>query len=68
MKVKIGKLVLLAVIIFTGLISCKKDQSMNTKQSDVVKRYLEFKTKMNANSNQALQDLTEQAQTLNLGY
>jgi hypothetical protein len=48
MKAKIGKLALLGLILFAVIYSCKKEQNPDANQSDVVKRYLEFKTKMNA--------------------
>jgi hypothetical protein len=48
MKAKIGKAVLLGIVLFSVLLSCKEEHSSDTEQSDVVKRYLEFKTKMNA--------------------
>lgn len=42
------KFILLVSIILLGIITCTKDKDSTSKQSDVVKRYLEFKTKMSA--------------------
>lgn len=42
------RFILLGGIILLGFITCTKDKDSTTKQSDVVKRYLEFKTKMSA--------------------
>ena len=47
MRIKIGKFILLGLLVFGGLSACKKDQSLDTTQSDVVKDYLELRTKMN---------------------
>jgi len=42
------KFKLLGLIALVGVFSCTKDKPSNPKQSEVVNRYLEFKTKMNA--------------------
>jgi hypothetical protein len=48
MKFKTVVSVLFGVFAFAVLISCKHDESDELTQSDVVERYLEFKTKLNA--------------------
>jgi hypothetical protein len=48
MKMKIGKCLFLCLYLFIGLIACKKDQTPDPAQNDVLKKYLEFTTKMSA--------------------
>jgi hypothetical protein len=48
MKMKTKNYVLIGLLIFVGFISCNKDTSPIKKQNEVIDRYLEFKTKMNA--------------------
>jgi|WetSurSiteA1Bulk_404760.scaffolds.fasta_scaffold00778_8 hypothetical protein len=48
MKVNPVITVLLGILWISILASCKKEQTTETEQSEVVERYLEFKTKMNA--------------------
>jgi len=48
MKIHIEKFALIVALIFIGFLSCNKDTSTNKKQSDIVSKYLEFKTKMSA--------------------
>jgi hypothetical protein len=48
MKSITGKITLLTIVFVIGFLSCNKDKTSTPKESDVVKRYLEFVTKMSA--------------------
>jgi hypothetical protein len=48
MKPKAIKPILIVLFVIIGFLSCNKDKSTNPKQNDIIDRYLEFKTKMSA--------------------
>jgi len=48
MRTQDGKNLFLGVLLIVSIFACTKDNSSEPNQNDIVKRYLEFKTKMSA--------------------